>query len=115
MRLSALGEDVCAEQGFGFALAPTLYLVFGAQELHVRVSAQVEQDLIRAAIEFLREGDQGFGAPLDIVRGTPDGNVQAFLFNDASDAESEEDQSATGLSQVYVGADAGLADGRFRK
>ena len=79
------------------------------------MGAQVEQNLVGAAIELLREGDEGFGAPLDIVRGTPDRDVQAFLFNDASDAEGEKDRTAPGIAQVDLGACAGLADGRFRK
>ena len=50
-----LYKQVHAEERLGIALAPTVHLPLGAQEFHFGARREIRHDLVRAAVEFLRE------------------------------------------------------------
>ena len=56
------------------------------------VLAQVEQELVCAAIELLRESDEWFCTPIGGVGRAPDRDVQALLFDYASNSEGHQQQ-----------------------
>src|ERR1035437_2155990 len=54
VRLQCLGEKIEGEQGCGIALAPTVDRPFHAQKPGIGVARKIGNDLVSAAVEFLR-------------------------------------------------------------
>src|SRR6185369_14708591 len=82
--LHRLHEEVDREQGLGFAFSPSVDCPLGAQKLHLGMFGEIEQDLVCAAIELLRKGDQCFRAPLVSIRRAPDRDIDTLLLNNSS-------------------------------
>jgi hypothetical protein len=76
-------------RGWGYT-APAIHLAFGANEFHLRAQGEVENNLGRAAIELLRELQEGLFPEVLAVGGTPDGDVERFLFDLVGDLQVAE-------------------------
>jgi hypothetical protein len=108
--LDFLRKNVKTEEWFVVAFSPTLRGPFDAHVLYVRMLRQIEENLIGAAVELLRKSDEGFRTPLLTVDRSPQGNVQALLFNDTGDAECQKKDPSTRVTQIQFGTVAGLTN-----
>src|SRR5439155_13451415 len=101
-RLSALGdcsllvrvlhEKIDAEQRLRVASSPTADLPFRPDVLHIRMLVQIEKKLVGSAIKLLREGEKWLRAPIGVVSRAPDRNIQALLFDNASNSKGQQQQ-----------------------
>lgn len=73
----------------------------GANELHIRLRAQVKQEWRLSTIEFLRERNHRLRIPRRTVRGTVDDDLQGLLFDDVSDVQRQQKSSISGSCEIY--------------
>src|SRR5690242_14868610 len=60
-------EYIEIKQGCRISLAPAVHLPLRANVFHIGMVGEIQHKLIRAAIKLLREGNQGFGAPIGAI------------------------------------------------
>src|SRR5579863_2122664 len=97
-----LGEEVDAEKRLRIALTPAIYRPLGAQELH-RTVGEIEENLVGAAVEFLWKCHQRLDSPIGAIGRAPDGNVNAFLFDDTREPQSQNQRSRLKRAQIDIG------------
>src|SRR4051794_28817316 len=74
------------------------------------MAGQIEYQLVRPAIELLRERDDRLGPPLCSICRAPDGKIEALLFDDASNSQGEYKAAALMLSNIDFRTGSGFAD-----
>src|SRR5215469_800578 len=87
-RLGPVQLNVEAKQRAGLVVGPASHSPLGAKEADIGVAAQVELQGISAAVRFLGEGRER--PPTTAVRRAPHRDVEAFLLENAVDAQSEQ-------------------------
>src|ERR1700719_3729985 len=108
--LHLLREYVETEKRLAIALTPALRGPLHAHKPDIRMRTEIEQNLVSTAVEFLREGHQGLGPPFLAIHRAPDRNVQTLLFDDAGNAEGQQDQTAFRSAKVQIGTVAVFAN-----
>ncbi len=81
------------EHGRRSDASPAIQLRLSAEEFHFRTKREVENDLGGAAIKLLRQLQERLFAEVLAVGGTPDGDVEGFLFDLVGDFQYTEERA----------------------
>jgi len=76
---------------------------------------EVEQDLVSATVELLRERHHGLRTPIGPIGGAKYRDIDTFLFDDAGNAKGENQRSTLFGAQSDLWTGPGFADRRFRQ
>ncbi len=83
------------EHGSGGNAAPAIQFALGTDEFDFCAQGEVENNLGGATIELLRELQEWLFAEVLSVGGTPDGDVERFLFDLVGDLEEAEESAGS--------------------
>src|SRR5262245_11591109 len=108
-----LYEKVYRKQRLQVAFTPAVHLPLGAEILDVGALREIQYNLISAGIEFLRKRSQWFRSPVCAIRRAPDGDIQTFLLNNASNTEGQNEGFGALTAQVQIGPGSCFANCGF--
>ena len=75
------------------------------------MSRKIQAHLVDATVELLREGGDRFGPPIGAVSRAPNGNIDAFLFDNPCDPQGENQRFALLIDNVDFRSRSGFANG----